>query len=94
MQREATNYIAHPQPYDALEMNCGWSVQGTFACDDDAEPLCKNREQFTESIAQPYVQPIAQDTQTPYVFYDPYFSEPAWIPSEATVDAIACKENK
>lgn len=97
---EATNYSAHPRPYDALEMNCGWSVAGSFACADEHAPLCisNDREKFSgdapNAAAVNYVNPMPQETQTPYVFYNPYFTEPAWIPSDATSAKKTCKESR
>ena len=83
-----TSYKENPRPYSALEMNCGWSVQGAFDCDTDKAATC-DIEKFVgaSSISSSSRPPLPQEAQTPYLYHDPFFSEPAWIQSDETIAA-------
>ena len=103
---EKTTYKANPSPYDAIETNCGWSVQGDFGCDPAFAATCNSIENFAvappvksgaaikramTSVApapapQELVVPLPQQHQSAQLFYNPYASEPAWIPYEESVN--------
>ena len=103
-----TSYKSNPNPEEAIETNCGWSMRGEFGCDPAFAATCMSslegfaaapptstsaavRRALTSvapapAPAQSLFVPLSQEHQTAHVFYDPYASEPAWIPYDQSVN--------